>query len=52
LRSDDLTIRIRPDLKTAARKAAEQDHRSLSSLIEKLLTEHCEKAGTLRKRRP
>jgi hypothetical protein len=38
-------------LKEAVGKAAQLDERTLSSLIERLLTEHCQKVGTL-KRRP
>jgi hypothetical protein len=38
-------------LKEAVRKAAQLDQRTLSSLIERLLTEHCQKVGTL-KRQP
>jgi hypothetical protein len=48
VKTADLNIRISPKLKEAARKAAELDQRTLSSLIERLLTEHCRKAGTLR----
>jgi hypothetical protein len=48
VKTADLNIRISPKLKEAARKAAEKDQRTLSSLIERLLTEHCRKAGTLR----
>jgi hypothetical protein len=46
--TDPSPKRISPKLKEAARKAAEKDQRTLSSLIEWLLTEHCRKAGTLR----
>jgi hypothetical protein len=50
VKTADLNIRISPRLKEAARKAAEMDQRTLSSLIERLLTEHCLKAGTLKGR--
>jgi hypothetical protein len=51
VKTADVNIRITPKLKEAARKAAQLDQRTLSSLIERLLTEHCQKVGTL-KRRP
>jgi hypothetical protein len=35
-----LNLRIDPALKSAAETAAAADHRSLTSLIEKLLSEH------------
>lgn len=50
VKTADLNIRISPRLKEAARKAAEMDQRTLSGLIERLLTEHCRKAGTLKGR--
>jgi predicted HicB family RNase H-like nuclease len=46
-----LNLRIEQRLKEAAEMAAEQDQRTLTSLILKLLIEYCEKAGTLKKRR-
>lgn len=41
-----ILIRVQPSLKAGAEKAAADDHRSLSSLIEKLLTEHLRKKGS------
>ena len=38
-----LTLRIAPRIKAAAERAAEQDHRSVTNLIEVLLIEHCRK---------
>jgi hypothetical protein len=38
-------------LKEAAQAAAERELRTLSGLIERLLIEHCESAGTLAKPR-
>jgi hypothetical protein len=35
-----LVARVRPSLKAAAEQVAASDHRSVSSLIEKLLTDH------------
>jgi hypothetical protein len=43
-----LSFRIDPTLKAAAEEAAAKDHRTLSNLIEKLLTEHCRRVGTLK----
>lgn len=37
-----INLRIKPDLKAAAEKVAAADHRSLTSLVEKLLTEYIE----------
>lgn len=37
-----VNLRLKPSLKEAAEKAADADHRSLTSLIEKLLTEYLE----------
>ena len=51
VKTDEMNIRVSPDLKEAARKAATKEQRTLSSLVERLLTEHCEKAGTLKRRR-
>jgi hypothetical protein len=41
-RTAQVNLRISPDLKAAAEKAAEDAHRSLASLIEVLLIEHIE----------
>lgn len=40
---------MEPALKEAAEKAAADDHRSLTSLVEKLLTEHLRAHGYLPK---
>lgn len=50
-RSESVGIRMEPDLKKASERAAEADHRSLASLIEKLLIEYTVKHGFL-KRKP
>ncbi len=42
-----LNLRLQPTLKEAAEKAAAQDHRSLTSLIEKLLADHLRTRPTL-----
>lgn len=40
-----LNLRIDPDLKEAARVAAQREHRSVANLIEMLIRRHCEDAG-------
>ncbi len=40
-----LNLRIDPDLKEAARVAAQHEHRSVANLIEILIRRHCEAAG-------
>jgi len=40
-------MRMDPVLKDAAEKAAADDRRSLSSLVEKLLTDYCRERGFL-----
>lgn len=40
-----LTVRLDPKIKAAAEAAAEQDHRSLTSLIEVLIVNHCRTLG-------
>jgi hypothetical protein len=43
-----VNLRLDPELKAAAEKAAVEDHRTLTSLIEKLLIDHIKK----KKQRP
>lgn len=43
-----LNLRVDPEIKDAAEKAAADDRRSLTSLIEKLLTDHLRKKGYLK----
>jgi hypothetical protein len=43
-----VNLRLQPSLKTAAEKAAAADHRSLTSLIEKLLSDYLKKRGYLK----
>lgn len=43
-----LNLRISPALKEVAEKAAADDHRSLTSLVEKLLTDHLRERGYLK----
>jgi hypothetical protein len=42
-----VNLRLQPDLKAAAEKAAANDHRSLTSLFEMLLTEYLRRKGYL-----
>lgn len=43
-----VNLRLPPSLKAAAEQAAAKDRRSLTSLIEKLLTDHLESNGFLK----
>jgi hypothetical protein len=45
VKTAQINLRIAPALKTAAEKAAAADHRSLTGLIEKLLSDYCKKRG-------
>jgi hypothetical protein len=47
LKTATVNIRIDPVLKEAAERAAETERRTLTSLIEFLLTEHCRSRGVL-----
>ena len=47
LKSAPVSVRLPPEVKLAAEKAAKDDTRSLSSLIEKVLTEHLKAEGYL-----
>jgi hypothetical protein len=49
LKTATLNLRISPQLKAVAEKAAADDHRSLTSLIEKLLSEWLRERGYLPK---
>jgi hypothetical protein len=51
LKTAQVNLRIDPGLKAAAEQAAAADHRTLTSLIEKLLLDHI-KAQRPAKRRP
>ena len=48
-KSATLNLRIEPDIKEAAERAAADDRRSLTSLVEKLLVDHLRKKGYLPK---
>jgi hypothetical protein len=43
-----VNLRLQPSLKEAAEKAAADDRRSLTGLIEKLLADHLKKRGYLK----
>lgn len=49
LKNANVNLRIRPTLKDAAERAAKDDSRTLTSLIEKLLTTHLRENGYLPK---
>jgi hypothetical protein len=48
MKTAQVNLRIHPSLKAAAEKAAEAGHRSLTSLIEKLLADYCKRKGFLK----
>ncbi len=41
IKTATVTLRVDPEIKAAAEKAAAHDHRSLTNLIEVLLVNHC-----------
>ena len=41
-KSTTLTLRIDPDVKEALRTAAEQEHRSITNMVEVLIREYCQ----------
>ena len=43
-----VSVRLRPEVRKAAEKAAKDDVRSLSSLIEKVLVDHLREKGYMR----
>jgi hypothetical protein len=47
IKTAQINLKIMPELKAAAEKAAAADQRTLTSLIEKLLTDHCRAHGFL-----
>lgn len=44
-KTDTLNLRVTPGFKELVRVAAEQEHRSISSLVEVLVREHCRRQG-------
>jgi len=49
VKTPSLGVRIRPEAKAALIKAAEDDRRSMSSMVEKILEEYLEAHGYLQK---
>jgi hypothetical protein len=49
IKTAQVNLRVEPSLKATAEKAASDDHRSLTSLIEKLLTDYLRRRGYLSK---
>lgn len=49
IKTAQVNLRILPELKEAAERAASDDQRSLTSLVEKLLTDHLRDKGYLPK---
>lgn len=45
MKTATLNLRIDPNLKEAARIAAQLEHRSIANLIELLIRQHCEREG-------
>lgn len=41
IKTSVMTLRVSPEVKAAAELAAERDHRSVTSLIEVLILNHC-----------
>ena len=52
LKTAQVNLRVDPKLKDAADRAAADDQRSLTSLIEKLLTDHLRRKGYLKTEGP
>jgi predicted HicB family RNase H-like nuclease len=40
-----MNLRVEPQVKEFAERAAERDHRSLTSFVEVLILDHCKKVG-------
>ncbi len=49
VKTAQVNLRMEPSLKAAAEEAARADHRSLTSLVEKLLVDYLRKHGYLQK---
>jgi hypothetical protein len=52
MKTAQVNLRVSPSLKAAAQKAAADDHRSLTSLIEKLLADYVRMQQSNELRRP
>jgi len=51
VKTAQINMKVEPALKAAAEKAAADDHRSFTSLVEKLLTDYCREHGYLKPKR-
>jgi hypothetical protein len=49
VRTPSLGVRVLPEIKDALERAATEDHRSMSSMIEKILSEWLREHGYLEK---
>lgn len=47
-RTANIGVRVKPEVKEAAERAAEADNRSVASLLEKLLVEYLKASGYLK----
>jgi len=47
-KTKSLGVRVEPEIKEALERAAKDDHRSMASLIEKILAEAMRKGGYLK----
>jgi hypothetical protein len=45
IKTATMTLRLDPRIKAAAEMAAQRDHRSITSLIEVLILNHCRSVG-------
>jgi hypothetical protein len=52
VKSESLGVRVQPEIKGALERAAEDDHRSMASMIEKILADFLRDHGYLEKARP
>ncbi len=44
-KSTTLSFRINPEVKEALRTAAEQEHRSITNMVEVLIRDYCQRTG-------
>jgi len=45
-KTETLTVRVLPEVKEGLRTMAEQERRSLANMLEVMIRNYCEKAGT------
>ncbi len=48
VKTEAISIRVEPDIKAAAKQAAEEDRRSVASLVEKVLVQYLTENGYLK----